>query len=49
VGKDHGISSPNFLIDLPFVRIIAVAPDGDLPPDRSGTLSPATSPGSSSG
>lgn len=38
----YGNPAPNFLIDLPYLRIICVAPDGDLPPDRSGTLSPAT-------
>ncbi len=40
--KAYGIASPNYLIDLPFLRIICVAPDRDLPPERSGTLSPAT-------
>ena len=34
--------APNFLIDLPFVRIICLAPDGDLPPERSETLSAST-------
>ena len=38
----YGNPAPNFLIDLPFLRIICVAPDGDLPAERSGTLSPAT-------
>ena len=40
--KVYGYKSPNYLIDLPFVRIIAVAPDRDHPKPQSGTLSPAT-------
>lgn len=40
--KVYGNPAPNFLVDLPFLRIICVAPDRDLPPERSGTLSPAT-------
>ena len=38
----YGNPAPNFLIDLPFLRIICLAPGGDHPPERSGTLSPAT-------
>jgi hypothetical protein len=38
----YGNESPNFLIDLPFLRIIAVAPDRDQPRERSGILSNAT-------
>lgn len=40
--KVYGHGSPNYLIDLPFVRIIALAPDRDLPAEKSGTLSKGT-------
>ncbi len=40
--KTYGVKAPNYVIDLDFVRIIAVAPDRDHPKERSGTLSPAT-------
>lgn len=38
----YGYESPNYVIDLPFLRIICVAPDRDLPKPQSGTLSDAT-------
>jgi 3',5'-cyclic AMP phosphodiesterase CpdA len=38
----YGYRSKNFTIDLPFLRIIAVGPDRDLPAERSGTLSART-------
>ena len=37
----YGNPAPNFLVDLPFVRIICPASEGDLPKEQSGTLSPA--------
>ena len=40
--KAYGYEAPNYVIDLDFLRIIAVAPDRDLPQAGSGTLSPAT-------
>lgn len=38
----YGYESPNYVIDLPFLRIVCVGPDRDQPADRSGTLSDAT-------
>jgi len=38
----YGYRSKNFTIDLPFLRIIAVGPDRDLPGERSGVLSART-------
>jgi 3',5'-cyclic AMP phosphodiesterase CpdA len=38
----YGYKSQNFAIDLPFVRIIAVGPDRDLPGAQSGLLSKKT-------
>lgn len=40
--KAYGNKAPNYVIDLDFLRIIALAPDRDLPKERSGTLSPST-------
>ena len=40
--KTYGNKAPSYVIDLDFVRIIALAPDRDLPKEQSGTLSPAT-------
>src|ERR671916_187820 len=37
--KVYGYDSPNYVIDLPFVRIVAVGPGRDGPKGRSGTLS----------
>src|SRR3954453_18844281 len=37
--KAYGYRSKNFTIHLPFLRIIAVAPDRDLAAERSGRLS----------
>jgi hypothetical protein len=37
----YGLEAPNHVIDLPFVRIVAPAPDR-APAERSGTLSPET-------
>ena len=34
--QTYGVPSPNFLIDLPFVRIICLAPDRDLRPSARG-------------
>jgi len=38
----YDYESPNYVIDLPFVRIIAVAPKRDFPKGRAGTLSKGT-------
>jgi calcineurin-like phosphoesterase family protein len=40
--KAYGYRSKNFTIHLPFLRIIAVAPDRDYAPERAGKLSKAT-------
>jgi len=40
--KEYGYKSHNYLIDLPFLRIIVVSPDRDHPAERSGTLSDRT-------
>jgi 3',5'-cyclic AMP phosphodiesterase CpdA len=40
--KAYGYDSQNFTIDLPFVRIVAVGPDRDLPGAESGVLSKKT-------
>ena len=40
--KAYGYRSQNFTIDLPFVRIVAVGPDRDLPGAGSGILSKKT-------
>jgi 3',5'-cyclic AMP phosphodiesterase CpdA len=40
--KAYGYRSKNFTIHLPFLRIIAVAPDRELPKEKSGKLSKAT-------
>ena len=40
--KAYGYKSQNYVIDLPFVRIIVVGPDRDHAKERSGMLSPAT-------
>jgi 3',5'-cyclic AMP phosphodiesterase CpdA len=38
----YGLDSPNQVIDLPFLRIVAPAPDRAQTAERSGTLSPET-------
>ena len=40
--RAYGYRSQNYTIDLPFVRIIAIGPDRDLPGVRSGLLSVGT-------
>ena len=40
--RAYGLDSQNYVVDLPFVRLIAVGPDGDGEGRRSGLLSPAT-------
>lgn len=40
--KEYGYRSHNYVIDLPFLRIIAVSPDRDHPKERSGMLSART-------
>ena len=40
--KEYGYKSFNYVIDLPFLRIIAVGPGRDQPKERSGTLSATT-------
>jgi len=40
--RAYGHRSKNFTIDLPFVRLIAVGPNSNLPDERAGTLAKAT-------
>ena len=40
--KVYGNESPNYVIDLPFLRIICVAPDRDDPDEEAGLLSDET-------
>ena len=40
--KIYGCESPNYVIDLPFLRIICVAPERDDPDEEAGLLSDAT-------
>jgi Calcineurin-like phosphoesterase len=40
--RAYGYRAQNFTIHLPFVWIVVVAPDRDLPAERAGTLSGAT-------
>ena len=40
--KEYGYESFNYVIDLPFLRIIAVGPGRDQPKAKSGTLSETT-------
>jgi 3',5'-cyclic AMP phosphodiesterase CpdA len=40
--RAYGYASKNYVVDLPFVRVIAVGPDRALHGRRSGRLSPAT-------
>jgi 3',5'-cyclic AMP phosphodiesterase CpdA len=40
--RAYGYPSKNYVVDLPFVRVIAVGPDRALPGRRAGELSPAT-------
>ena len=40
--KEYGYKSHNYVIDLPFLRIVAVSPDRDHPKERGGMLSKTT-------
>jgi 3',5'-cyclic AMP phosphodiesterase CpdA len=40
--RAYGYASKNYVVDLPFVRVIAVGPDRALEGRRAGQLSPAT-------
>lgn len=40
--RAYGRRSKNFVLDLSFTRILAVAPDRNFPGERAGLLSPAT-------